>query len=334
MNPVQTVLPWQQTVWAQLRARHPRWPHALLLSGASGTGKRHFAGVLVAWLLCAQREEDRACGECSSCQWLQAGTHPAFYRLSPQTDAKGRTSKVIKIDQVRELQGFVQQTQSHWRVVLVDPAERLNPAAANALLKTLEEPGEQVLFVLVSDQLMQLPATVRSRVQRIELGRVDASAAQAHVQAQLGVDEATAQRLLRVSAGAPLRAMALHQGPLWALRAVWLADWQRLLQSPRQIWDLSAAWQKKLPVQDFFELLSWMVHDVLALKLQQPVWQDDLSWGELPERFSVPQLVQLQGLAAQCAPLLAQNVQEALVYDRVLQQLRPAAAAEVILNGV
>lgn len=320
-------LPWQAPLWARLRSRFPDWPHAWLLSGPVGVGKRHFAQVQSEWVLCERKTADQACGECESCQWLQAGTHPALYRLEPETDAKGRLSKVIKIDQVRELQAFVQQSQRHWRVVVIQPAERLNLAAANALLKTLEEPGERVLFLLVADQLLQLPATVRSRVQRLDLGRIEPEQALHHIQSQARVDAVTAQRLLHLADGAPLQAIALSQGELWGLRSQWWQDWQRLLQQPRLIWQLSAQWQKKLALRDFFVLLGWMVHDVLAQKLSQPVWQDDLDWTGFAAVYELPQLLALQALPGDYFAAMEQNVQEALVYDSVFQQLRPQAAA-------
>ncbi len=329
------VLPWQENAWARLRARHPDWPHALLLAGPQGVGKRHFAQVLTAWVLCEQKtaSQPSPCGHCPSCQWVHAGTHPALAVLQPETDAKGRTSRVIRIDQVRALQPFLQTTQLHWRVVWLEPAERLNGAAANALLKTLEEPGAGTLFVLVADQPMQLPATVRSRVQRIDLGRIDGAQAQAHVMAHTGSTPEVARRLLNLSSGAPLAAVDLARHPMWTLRGQWLADWQGLLDSPRRLWAVSARWQKTLPLRDFLVLLSWMVHDVLALKLGQALWQDDLDFEKIAAAFAVPQLLALQDLPARCQPSLDQNVQEGLLYDSVMQQMRPQAHAGFALSA-
>src|SRR5262245_27152291 len=119
--------PWQTTLWQQLsgRAQHA---HAYLLHGPSGIGKRALADSLVAFLLCQHPQGDSACGQCKACQLLAAGTHPDFFLLEPE-----EPEKPIRVDQVRELVGFVVQTAQLGgrKVVLVEPAEAMNVNASN-----------------------------------------------------------------------------------------------------------------------------------------------------------------------------------------------------------
>lgn len=161
-------LPWHQAVWQQLRARAEagRLPHGLLLAGPAGSGRRRFAEAFAAWLLCPQHSADAACGECRSCAQWRAGGHPDAIVLQP--DAGKRE---IRIEQIRDLLERLSLTRHYGghRVVLVVPAETLNANAANALLKTLEEPPPGTVFLLVSELPRSLPATVRSRVQHLRL---------------------------------------------------------------------------------------------------------------------------------------------------------------------
>src|SRR3990167_5981854 len=140
-----------------------RFPHALLCLGPTGLGKVNFAKTLAMTLLC-DIEKPAACGQCRSCLLFQAGNHPDFYELSPEAK-----SKSIKIDQVRELIAALSQTSSRPRgqVALIHPAELMNRACSNALLKTLEEPSGSVVILLVANQFGALPATIVSRCQRL-----------------------------------------------------------------------------------------------------------------------------------------------------------------------
>ena len=164
-----------------------RLPHALLLHGRPGIGKLHLAQVLAQSLLCENRlESTLACGSCPACGWFSAGNHPDFRLVQPEAlaasddqsaageaddDAKKKASKQIKIEQIRALGDFL-NVSSHRngnRVVLIHPAEGMNPGSANALLKSLEEPSSGVVFLLVSHQPRRLLATVRSRCHALAL---------------------------------------------------------------------------------------------------------------------------------------------------------------------
>ena len=125
-----------------------RIPHALLVTGAVGVGKQNFAVAFCQRLLCFKGSESGACGECKACQLMIAGTHPDIHYV--QLEEK---SQALKIDQIRELVVALTKTSqiSSRHCVIIEPADRLNVNAANALLKLLEEPPGNSVIVLEKD---------------------------------------------------------------------------------------------------------------------------------------------------------------------------------------
>ena len=321
------LLRWQREPWQRLIRRFPDLPHGLLLAGTVGVGKRRFADRLTAWLLCDQRNDDGACGRCASCQWLRAGTHPNLLRVSPEIDSKGKQSKQIKIDQVRALMPFVQQTGDGWRVVMIEPAEQMNIAAANALLKTLEEPGARMLILLIADQPMQLPATIRSRVQQLALGRIDPAQALDYVQDEAQVEQAHAQILLGLAGRAPLAAVELAKSEMLPARAEWVADWIALCDRRADALTVSARWQKRLPLPVWLSMVDYLLRDLIALHLGQPVIQQDLALSSLQQRLSLPALLDASAQIPRLLAAAQQNVQVGLVCDSFIMHLSMMAHA-------
>ena len=313
--------PWQQSYWQRLVTRFPNIPHAILLTGMQGSGKRQFADQLAAWLLCLDQQENHACGECSSCQWLKSDTHPSLLRISPETDAKGKVSQVIKIDQIRDLMPFVQQTGKGWRAIIIEPAEALNIAAANALLKTLEEPGEQVSLILISDQPLQLPATIRSRLQQYKVGEVSTKDALNYMMGEASLSLNQAELLLRIAGGAPLAALKLSEELTFLARQDWLQDWQSLLQQQVSPMSLSNTWQKRLNLTQWLCVLQWMIRDAIATHLQQPIIQTDLNFDQIIKDVSIDHLFELQQHIFTAIKGQTQNIQSGLVYDSLMMRL-------------
>lgn len=210
-----TLLPWQDALWQRLQdsRAQQRLPHAVLLSGPSGVGKRLFAQRLAAALVCEDTQIQRQpCGQCKACRLIAASTHPDVHWLEPEEEGKN-----IRIDAVRALTARTTlTTQARGsRVFLISPAHAMNRAASNALLKTLEEPTASSVLVLISSQPHLLPATVRSRCQDIVFKPVDAAQAE---QWLLGkVDKTELLPLLALTGGAPLAALkAAEEGWLSA----------------------------------------------------------------------------------------------------------------------
>ncbi|GAO37230.1 DNA polymerase III subunit delta' [Sulfuricella sp. T08] len=187
---------WQNDIWRRLMSTQATLPGALLLQGRSGIGKFHLAYTLAQALLCeSPLDLGEPCEHCGSCHWFKIGGHPDFRLLEPEaqsavaestgeTAEQGKTadkkaSQFITVAQIRELADFVNLTthRNGMRIILVHPAEAMNVHAANALLKTLEEPPPGTLFILVSHQSQRLLPTVRSRCQKINApfpGRAEA----------------------------------------------------------------------------------------------------------------------------------------------------------------
>jgi len=203
-EPMSSTPPWWDDAWRYLQRRREsgRLPHAVLLAGPQGIGKGAFAEEWARALLCETPVAGgRACGRCRACRLSAAGTHPDRFRLDP---VEGRA---IPIDAVRALCGFLTLSGNYggWRVALIVGAERMTIAAANALLKTLEEPGARTMLLLVSDRAGMLPATVRSRCQRIVFPLPPRAAALAWLNANAGGEEVDGA--LARAGGAPFAAL-------------------------------------------------------------------------------------------------------------------------------
>lgn len=243
-------LPWHAEHWARLQARRQRdaLPHALLLCGAAGLGKRAFAQRFVQGLLCKAPAGGDPCGHCRSCLLVAAGTHPDVISLSFGLRKDGVQRSEIVVDQIRELSARLAMSSQFggWQVVTIDPADALNPAAANALLKTLEEPSAQTMLLLLADAPWRLPQTIRSRCQRIEFHLPAAADALAWLQAE-GVRDAAAA--LTAAGGNPGLARAWAQEGALERRLEVRKDLAALAAGRGQPLDVVKRWLDNEPAQ-------------------------------------------------------------------------------------
>lgn len=200
---------WQAEPWTRVSQQivEGRLPHALLLTGPEDIGKSRFALALARRLLCRQPAEGLNCGHCHACELSGSGSHGDFLWLEPE-----EKSRVIKIDAIRRLVDFTNRTAGFgtFKVAVLSPAENMNTNAANALLKSLEEPSSGTYLILVSHRPHGLPATIRSRCQLLRLGLPDATQAITWLR-QRGVEPGRCEQLLQLAAGRPLLAERLQQ---------------------------------------------------------------------------------------------------------------------------
>ena len=151
-----------------------KFPHAVIFSGAEGIGKRLAADICAGALLCENPVDGEPCGTCESCRLLAAKTHPDFYVVEAEAT---KTTRSIKIGQIRALQTetALRPINSARRVVIIDGAELMNNAAANCLLKTLEEPPSQTIFILLTANRSSLLMTIRSRCVTVQFDKLTAT---------------------------------------------------------------------------------------------------------------------------------------------------------------
>jgi len=220
---VKELYPWQSNLWRKVAEMRLRMPHALLLQGRQGIGKQDFAIRLSQSLLCEQPLDNHAaCGECQSCNWFLQDNHPDFRLLEPEDvdggaddesvpASKAAKKSQIAVDQVRELGEFIglSSHRSGLRIIVLHPAEALNQASANALLKMLEEPPPGVNFLLVTHQPQRLLPTIRSRCSVIDMPTPSRETAETWLTEQ-GLSH-SAQRLA-YAGGAPLAALLQETG--------------------------------------------------------------------------------------------------------------------------
>ncbi len=209
---------WQKSQWNNILQRQNSLPHAILLRGRAGIGKHDFAIHLAHTLLCQQTNAEHPCGVCASCVWLKEGNHPDYKFITPEDESeesaskkKGNKKTQISVAQVRQLYDFL-SLSSHqvqgFRIIIIAPAETLNLAAANALLKMLEEPPAHTLFLLVTSQPQRLLATIISRCQILDFSIPPRADAMTWLLEQ-GLNQP--ETALEYVGGAPLAALQMQE---------------------------------------------------------------------------------------------------------------------------
>lgn len=252
-----TVLPWQKSLWDSLI--HQPLPSALLLAGREGFGKLAFARGISQRILC---ETSQACGKCQSCRWLESEVHPDFHLVEPQEDeSEKKKFRVIKVDQIRELKEKAVIASSGTRIFMLHPAESMNASAQNALLKILEEPQDNTLFILVSHRPHRLLPTVLSRCRRMSMPEPDRETALKWLIEQKA---GRPDHALAAAGGAPLLALSLSQQT--EARELFL---KALGQSPN-VFALAQVFQKFDPVQVVHWLQQWS-YDLMVYHNQKKV---------------------------------------------------------------
>ncbi len=270
-----TIYSWNTRVFLQLAQRAGSLPHALLLKGPPGIGKRAFAAAVAQGLLCEKPVSAlSACGACAACHWFNTENHPDYRILQPEIaeetdDAEGPDKKKkrdISVAQVRSLADFINISAHRGgaKAVVIQPAEAMNVNAANALLKSLEEPPPGTYFFLVSDRPHLLPATIRSRCQHVSLPPPTAQEAAAWLKTS-GVSQP--ELALAQAGGAPLLAVALDNAEYWAARKLLLDGLSSTTFDALALAERVAA----QPIPQFINTLQRWTYDLACLSFGQPL---------------------------------------------------------------
>ncbi len=188
-------------------------PQAIVLTGQQGVGKLTLAFSLAKFVLCQNKlNQKQPCGRCRSCELFSAGNHTDLIQVGLQDK-----SKFIKVDQIRQLSEKLNKTSlAGYQVAVIAPACQMNAAAANALLKTLEEPAGSVLIILVAHNWTRLPATIMSRCQRLHVSLDESSGALDWIQSTY--PEQDSRLLWKLTQGAPLLIRELLEADYFVCR--------------------------------------------------------------------------------------------------------------------
>jgi DNA polymerase-3 subunit delta' len=258
MNNYSAPLPWQVQQWQQLYRCHQegRLAHALLLVGQAGLGKTLFAENFAKTLLCKQPVKQIACSRCRDCVLVAATTHPDLCWLATEKSSQG-----IKIDQVRAVIEKLNHTsQASYKIIVINPADSLLLAASHALLKSLEEPSERTLFILLTEKIECLLPTIRSRCQVIRFAAPEKLLATTWLAQQLPTSTPS-DKLYRLSAGAPLLALHYAQQNYYSFYTNLLASLTQLFNQELDPVHCAAQYVKN----DTLQLLSTLLNVISEL---------------------------------------------------------------------
>ena len=249
------IYPWQNDMWQRLVQyfENQRLAHAILVSGPSAIGKMEFCLTYIQRMHClAPRENQQPCENCENCRLIKAGTHPDV-RLVDAVEISGKVEQ-IKVDEIRKISQFISLScrQGQYKSVCINKADRMNINAANALLKTLEEPPPGSVLFLVSDRADKLPATVRSRCQTWRCPVPDSSLALLWLQEK--DDNPAWKSLLDAAGGKPLLAWEMHDSGLGKVRTEVFQHLMECLQGNKSVTETSA----KIQNEGMERIASWL----------------------------------------------------------------------------
>jgi DNA polymerase-3 subunit delta' len=284
-----TVLPWQLSQWRRMASLiiANKLPHAFLFSGVAGIGKELFAKHLSCLLLCdavrnVAGSDDKpiisACGQCKQCKLFESESHPDFKLIEPEEG-----SATIKIDQIRQLVNFFSHSsqQGGRKIAILTPAEALNNNAANALLKTLEEPSFNSVIILVSHQPGMLLPTIRSRCQVLDFSQpaikdslewLNMSNDKSLVKAPVA-DEDIAETLFLANYS-PLKALSYLEMEALAEYRLMLEELGSLLKNDCLSTTLASRWNDDISILRLSWIMLWL-EKILKLKFGKKLKESD-----------------------------------------------------------
>lgn len=315
--------PWQQSAWQQLsqQLEAGTLAHAILLVGPKGIGKAEFARALAARLLCEAPVDGVSCCRCKRCLLLQSGTHGDFRRIEPEKE-----DAALKIEPIRGLVEFFAQSsqQGGKKVAMLGPAEDMTINAANALLKTLEEPPGDSHILLLSHASGRLMPTIRSRCQVFTLNLPDTASALSWLKTQCaGVADEELASLLALAGGAPLLARSYVEAGAHEHCATMMNDLAAVLKRDVHASAVAEKWGDDLANERLCWLQGWLAQ-IIRCKLtgagEWRVFGDPRMFVYLAEKADAPTLFGLQDLMKEQYRLLlgSSNPNKIMLFESVL----------------
>jgi DNA polymerase-3 subunit delta' len=297
-----------------------RVAHAWLFAGPDGVGKRRVAEGFAKRLNCLKRADGGdGCGLCRTCRQFAAGTHPDYVVVEPD-------GQFIKIAQIREVTRGMRfpPVDAATRVIRIDQAERLHEAAANSLLKTLEEPAARNVFLLLTSQPNAVLATIRSRCQLARFGALPREVVSSWLEREKGLDSVTADEVAGLAAGSLANAEQLTNPTAGALREEWL---RQLGQIPKlgpialmEAADAMSAEKESLPA--VLDVLRIGLRDALLIACGAREDQLALRRRRIAITADPEALVKALQLVGDAEVAAARNVNPRMVAEHVLLGLR------------
>jgi DNA polymerase-3 subunit delta' len=317
-----SILPWQQHNWELLGSyiNQQRIPQALLITGRKGLGKYQLANQFTQSLLCTARLDNGLfCGHCSSCVLFSAGTHPDFMLITPEED-----KKIIGIDAIRQLitkLTLKPQFESH-RVVLINPADQLNNAAANGFLKCLEEPNERTCVLLLTDKPAKLPATIRSRCQKLAVSMPSQQQATAWLNSQKVTENIDV--LLSLAQGAPLLAKEYASDAVIKIRLQCFNDWVKVAKAELNPIVVAEQWHKQNVSMILFWQMSWITDMIKCRFGSDPkqLYHADLqnNLQELSSKLNLKKVYTFYDLLISSQQKIETQINKQLMFEEILIQ--------------
>lgn len=244
---------WHDKAWEKyINARvQQRLPHALLITGLKGVGKSIFAKKMVKSLLCINNSNNfDACKQCRSCKTYNSGANPDYLEVKL---LEGKQQ--ISVDQIRQLSEFLNHTRSFdsYRVVLIEPVERMNRNAANSLLKCLEEPSNNTVIILVAENMNSVLPTIKSRCHRLPLPLPSRKTAISWLKERIK-DSDNLEELLIISNDSPLIALDIPDN-LVKLKNDFENDLSMVISERKSVTETAKKWEK----HNHSELINWQI---------------------------------------------------------------------------
>lgn len=315
--------------YLQTVIRNQRLHHAYLFYGPEGLGKSLVAEYFIQSLYCSD-QQSKPCGQCTYCRQITNGVHPDVIYLDKLADKKN-----ITIEQVRQVRQQIQRSSfaNSYKVVLIKQAHTLSLAASNSLLKILEEPTGQTIFILITSTLDYLPSTILSRAQLIKFSPLSVKELEQAIIAK-GFNKKQAHLLARLSHGLPGKILPLLSSPAELnnyqqqfkdILKIISADLNQRFKAIEKISAQLNAEASKLKTKEFLNLFFIVVRDLFLIKNN---CYDKISCGHLEgdllrtaEQYNLTQLADILSSTQQVYNLVDQNINLRLALESLMLKL-------------